>query len=161
MTHQPKPGGRGRLTAGIGAVAAGLLVATVSTWEGKSNDPYRDIVGVETVCFGETRVQMRRYTDAECEDMLADALGGFALTVLERNPNLRDRPAQLAAASSLAYNIGPSAYRRSTVARRFQAGEFRAACDAFLMWSKAGGRTVKGLLNRRKAERAICLRGLA
>lgn len=160
MPYQPKPGGQARLVAGIGAAAAGLLISTVAAWEGKSNDPYRDIVGVPTVCYGETRVAMRRYSDAECSDMLADALGGYATAVLDRNPNLRDRPAQLAAASSLAYNIGPAAYRRSTVARRFQAGQFRAACDAFLMWSKAGGRTVQGLLNRRKAERTICLRGL-
>lgn len=155
---QPKAGGK--LVATVGATAAALLVGMVATWEGKRNDPYRDIVGVNTVCYGETRVAMRRYTDAECRAMLSDALAGFAKPVLERNPELRGRPEQLAAATSLSYNIGQAAYNRSTVAKRFSAGRWREACDGFLAWRFAGGREVKGLLNRRKAERELCLRGV-
>lgn len=157
--EEPKSG-KGKLAALIGGSAAVGLLALVGTWEGKKNVPYRDIVGVWTVCYGETRVEMRRYTDDQCKDMLADGLADFAGPVLARNPELRGHDAQIVAASSLAYNIGPAAYRRSTVAKRFSAGNWRGACDAFLSWSYAGGRQVKGLLNRRKAEREICLRGL-
>lgn len=157
-TEEPK--GRARLNKTVGIGAAGLLIAFVGAWEGKSNDPYKDIVGVWTVCYGETRVEMRRYTDAECKDMKANALVDFAEPVLKRNPELRGRDNQLAAAVSLSYNIGNAAYARSTVARRFSAGDFRGACDAFLMWTKAGGKVVRGLVNRRRAERDLCLRGL-
>ena len=108
----------------------------------------------------ETRVAMRHYSDAECRDMLADGLADFAGPVLTRNPELAGHDAQLAAAVSLAYNIGPAAYRKSSVARAFSAGQWRSACDAFLKWSYAGGRQVTGLLKRRQSERAICLRGL-
>jgi len=162
MAIQPmqQPKGNARLTKTVGASAAVLLVGLVAAWEGKSNDPYLDIVNVRTVCYGETRVAMRRYTDAECKDMLSEGLADFAEPVLKRNPELRGHPYQLAAAVSLSYNIGASAYARSTVARRFSAGQWAQACDAFLMWSKAGGRTVKGLLNRRKDERRMCLTGL-
>ena len=41
--------GKAGLIALVGASAAALMTTTVGTWEGKSNDPYRDIVGVETV----------------------------------------------------------------------------------------------------------------
>ena len=92
--------------------------------------------------------------------MLARGLGDFAKPVLARNPELRGHDPQLLAAVSLAYNIGPAAYERSTVARRFSQGRWREACDAFLMWTRAGGRKVQGLVNRRRKERAICLRGL-
>lgn len=160
LSPMPAKSGNGKLIAVVGAAAAAILTPLVATWEGKSNDPYRDIVGVMTVCYGETRVEMRRYTNAECTDMLDGALAGFAKPVLERNPELRNRPNQLAAATSLAYNIGVTAYRRSTVAKRFSAGNFRGACDSFLAWRFAGGKEVKGLLNRRNAERSICLRGL-
>ena len=153
--------GRKKLVALVGAGAAALMVPLVGGWEGKSNDPYLDIVGVPTVCYGETRVAMRRYSDAECQAMLSDALADFAAPVLQRNPELKGRDAQLAAATSLAYNIGPQAYARSTVARRFTARDWRGACDAFLMWNRAGGRVVAGLTNRRKAERALCLKGVA
>lgn len=152
--------GNARLQKAVGVSAAMLLVGFVAQWEGKSNDPYRDLVGVWTVCYGETRVQMRRYTDAECKEMKANALADFADPVLKRNPELRGRDNQLAAAVSLSYNIGNAAYARSTVARRFSEGRWREACDAFLLWNRAGGRVVKGLDNRRRSERELCLRGL-
>lgn len=132
--------GRGKLAAVIGASAVAGLIGVVAQWEGKSNDPYRDIVNVMTVCHGETRVPMRRYSDAECEEMLAEGLADFAGPVLKRNPELRGHDPQLIAAISLAYNIGSAAYNRSTVARRFSAGDWKGACDAFLMWRFAGGR---------------------
>ncbi|MCJ1959646.1 lysozyme [Novosphingobium mangrovi (ex Hu et al. 2023)] len=153
--------GKRKLIALVGGGAAAVLMPLVASWEGKSNDPYRDIVGIPTVCYGETRVEMRRYTDAECEELLANALADYAAPVLKRNPELKGHDAQIAAATSLAYNIGPAAYAGSTVARRFSAGNWAGACDAFLMWKMAGGRIVQGLLNRRKAERQLCLRGLS
>jgi len=152
--------GRGKLAATLGATAAAAVLALVMPWEGKSNDPYRDIVGVQTVCFGETRVEMRRYSDAECEAMLAEAVGDFGGAVLARNPNLRDKPYVLAAATSLSYNIGKSAYARSTAARRFAAGDLRGGCAAMLRWNMAGGRVVRGLTNRRQAEYRVCMTGL-
>lgn len=92
--------------------------------------------------------------------MLANGLADFAEPVLKRNPELKGHDAQLIAAVSLAYNIGPAAYNRSTVAKRFSSGDWKGACDAFLRWNKAGGRVVSGLTKRREAERRICLRGL-
>ena len=80
--------------------------------------------------------------------------------MLDRNPGLRERPHQLAAATSLAYNIGLSAYRRSTVAGRFSQGRWREGCNAIARWNKAGGRVIRGLVRRREAERRICLEGL-
>lgn len=160
MVVDNPPRGRARLTKIVGAGAVAGLIAVVAQWEGVSNDPYKDLVGVWTVCYGETRVPMRRYTDAECKDMLADGLADFAGPVLKRNPELRGHDPQLIAAVSLSYNIGTDAYNRSTVARRFSAGDWRGACDAFLKWNRAGGRVVPGLTRRREAERKICLRGL-
>lgn len=153
--------GRQRLNKAVGgAGAATLLISLVAGFEGKRNDPYLDIVGKATVCYGETRVAMRRYSDAECDDMLADGLADFAWPVLKRNPELAGHTPQLVAAVSLAYNIGGANYAKSTVARRFSAGDWRGACDAFMRWTNAGGRVVQGLVRRRAAERELCLRGL-
>jgi lysozyme len=152
--------GKSRLVALVGAAAATTLVSTVALWEGKRNDPYRDIVGVMTVCYGDTQAPMRRYTDAECEQLLASRLASFAAPVLARNPELKDRPNQLAAAASLSYNVGVAAYQRSTIARLFSARQWRAACNQFLRWNRAGGRVVQGLVRRREYERQICLKGL-
>lgn len=160
MAASDQNSARKPLAALIGTGAAAALVALVGAWEGKSNDPYRDIVGVWTVCYGETQAPMRRYTDKECSDMLATRLADYAGPVLQRNPELAGHDNQVIAASSLAYNIGAANYAKSTVARRFSVRDWRGACDAFLMWNRAGGRVVKGLDNRRRAERAVCLKGL-
>ena len=61
------------------------------------------------------------------------------------------------AAVSLSYNIGVDAFCKSTVVRRFNAGDYAGACDAFLMWDKFQGRTLRGLTIRRAHERALCL----
>lgn len=153
----------GGMLGGGAFVALALSLATplVERWEGTRTDPYRDIVGVLTVCTGETRVTMRRYTRAECKAMLDETLAvDWAPAVLKAVPALKNRPHQLAAAISLTYNIGEAAFAQSSVARRFNAGDWRGGCDAFLMWNRAGGKVVKGLDNRRRDERRLCLTGL-
>lgn len=159
----PPKSGPSKTQVGVGTgLAAALALATplIAKWEGKRNDPYRDIVGVLTVCYGETHnVERRRYSDAECTAMLASSIEKHAKPVLACTPALGDRPYELAAAISLGYNIGTGAYCRSTAARRFNARNWRGGCDAILMWNKAGGRFVQGLANRRADERRLCLRG--
>lgn len=158
----------GKMIAGAGAALGGgaflaiaLATPMIERWEGTKTVPYRDMVGVWTVCTGETRVAMRRYTPAECDAMLRRAVeSDFAPGVLRAVPALKDRPHQLAASISLSYNIGIAAFARSTVARRFNAGDWRGGCEAFLAWRFAGGKEVKGLLNRRQDERMLCLTGL-
>lgn len=162
----PRPTSKGGLIALIGASAAAVLTPLVATWEGKRNDPYRDIAGILTVCYGETRnIQNRRYSDAECSAMLEEGLVDFAKPVLRCTPGLRQHPNALAASISLSYNIGSAAYCRSTAARYFRQGDIRRGCNNFLSWNKArvNGRLqpVKGLTNRRNAERDICLRDAA
>lgn len=68
---------------------------------------------------------------------------------------------QFDAMVALCFNIGPTAFIKSSVARHHAAGRDPEAADAFLMWVKAtvDGRriTLKGLKNRRMDERALYL----
>lgn len=149
-----------------GGSAAALLLAVpfIAGWEGKRNDPYRDIAGVMTVCYGETRVQMKRYTDEECKEMLHKAVDNdYMKPVINLTPTIADRPYELAAAASLAYNIGVGNYKTSTARKKFLAKDFIGACKAFRPWDKVRrlGKLVvsKGLVNRRKDEIKLCLQG--
>lgn len=147
--------------AGGAAAIVALAVASIAVWEGVSPKPYTDIVGVKTVCYGETRVEMRRYTLDECKDMLlATVADDFAPKVYACAPSIMHRPYIAAASVSLSYNIGTAAFCRSTAAKRFNRGDYAGGCDAFLMWNRAGGRVVKGLTNRRNAEHAMCMKGV-
>lgn len=149
-----------------GGVAAALILAIpfVGKWEGKSNDPYKDIVGVQTVCYGETRIPMKRYTDEECASMLRFAIeNDFMQPVLKSTPTLSNRPHELAAATSLSYNIGLANYNKSTARRKFLENKFIEGCLAFRPWDKVtrlGKKIVsRGLANRRKDEIKLCLKG--
>lgn len=156
----------GALVAAVGLTCATILAPFVSGWESGGQEhlvPYRDIVGVWTQCDGETlgvTATSPKETPAGCAVKLDTRLAGFAQQVATCSPALRGHDTQWAAATSLAYNIGVKAYCGSTVDRRFDARQWAAACDAFLMWNKAGGRVVAGLANRRAAERALCMKDL-
>ncbi|NBU53701.1 MAG: lysozyme, partial [Alphaproteobacteria bacterium] len=65
---------------------------------------------------------------------------------------------QLAALTSLAYNIGLGAFGRSTLLRKLNAGESTNAVAAeFLRWNKVNKVEVPGLTNRRKLEAELFL----
>lgn len=152
-----------RTAAKVVTAAGALAVAFVGGWEGKRNHAYRDIVGVPTICFGETRgVKIGDYaSDEECKAMLGDALLEFETGMrkcLKKPDAIPDKP--YVAFLSLSYNIGIGAFCKSTLVKRVNAGDIAGGCDALLSWNKAGGRVVQGLVKRRKAERQMCFEGL-
>lgn len=51
--------------------------------------------------------------------------------------------------------------RKSTLVRRFNAGDELGACLAMLSWVKAGGQYSRGLFNRRWQEYQLCIEGAA
>lgn len=148
---------------GIGALfaACGAAAPLVLQWEGWENKAYADIVGVWTACAGTTRgiKPGQTFTDAQCESKAAQELVEYGTAIAPCLP--REMPVEARAAFiSTAYNIGPAAFCGSSMSKRAMAGDLRGACDALLMWTKAGGREVQGLVNRRRDERKLCLEGL-
>jgi len=139
----------------------------VAKWEGKRNKAYRDIGGVWTVCYGETRGVRPgdTYTDAECHAMLQAGLleyrAGLHGYFNNDTINLRLTPHRDAAYVSLAYNVGIRGAGKSTATRRLNAGDIAGGCQALGWWNKAGGRVVRGLVNRRAEETQLCMQGLA
>jgi lysozyme len=119
--------------------------------------------------MGDTQnvVVNQKYTEAECKESLESGLIRHAEPILKCTPALAGRTYQLAAAVSFGYNIGAANYCNSTTAKRFNAGDYKGACKAInesdtgrAQWVTAKGKTLKGLIDRRAAERALCERGL-
>lgn len=108
--------GKAKIATGAGIAAAlAIAIPVVSKWEGTKTVPYRDVVGVWTVCTGETRVEMRRYTPEQCAAMLKSRLGrDYIDPVAKCVPQIAEKPPMLAAMGSLAYNIGAKAACNST-----------------------------------------------
>lgn len=145
----------------IGGTVAGVLLAAaalIKPWEGYEAKPYRDIVGVLTVCYGSTtNIQQRSYSEAECSARLNTELGSYYAGISQciRQP-LRER--EWAAVLSWTYNVGVAAACRSTLVRRINAGEQGPGwCSELLRWDYARGVKRRGLTNRRKAEYGVCI----
>ena len=156
---------RASLKATVGAAAAAMLMTHVPQFEGMILRGYKDPIGIVTACAGHTKTAVfgRPYTIEECIELLIIDLVEHSEGVLKCTPKLKDKPYQLAAASSFAYNIGVGAYCRSTTARRFNASNYAGACKAMNesdsgrpQWVYAGGKQLSGLVKRRAIEREIC-----
>lgn len=146
-----------------------VAVPLIAKWEGLRTEAYLDTIAsppVWTVCYGETKgvKEGDSYTERQCREMLArevreyrDGLHGYFTpeTISQRLTAHRD-----AAYTSLAYNAGIRAIGNSTATRRLNAGDIAGGCEALGWWNKAGGRVVRGLVNRRAEESELCRRGL-
>lgn len=136
----------------------------IKRWEGFRAEAYRDAVGVWTIGYGTTAMAGvgidpkpgMRITEEQAEEYLRKTVDKFAAQI---------RPAitapinenEFAAFVSLAYNIGPGAFRKSSALRHFNAGDKAKAADAILLWNRAGNKVLQGLKNRRAEERALFL----
>ena len=158
---------------GAGLLAVGsALVAFIATWEGRVNTTRVDpISGVYDVCYGHTgkyAIPGKSYTDAQClsilkEDIAEHRAGIMACLQAPVNEN------ELDAFTSLAFNLGVQATCDSVPMMLINDGKHDAACQAFMSYSGAwrrdehgvkipgSYRIVKGLQNRREAERIWCM----
>ena len=147
-------------TKGLGVVAAAsiaIATPTIATWEGFRAQPYKDIGGVWTVCYGETQGidRNRTYTKQECDDMLASRVPYYyhsAMKYVETDIPITMR----AALTSFNYNVGETNFKKSTLLKKTNKRDLWGACNELERWSYVGQMWVKGLNNRRKAEYRLC-----
>lgn len=138
-------------------------------------DPYADSVGILTIGWGHALTFGERFlrnnvhdralarqlypngiTRAEAEELLKHDLSEHTrdLAVIVKVP-LTDN--QYAAIASLAFNIGVTAFKRSSLLKFLNQGDYKTASTRFAPWNTAGGRVLAGLTRRRAAEKALFL----
>lgn len=130
----------------------------IKRWEGCKLKAYKCSAGVWTVGYGLTssagfievgpntvitQAEADWYLEKTVEKFLAEIKPAITAPINEN---------ELGAFTSLAYNIGPTAFRKSSALRHFNAGNKDKVPNAMRMWRKAGGKVVKGLVSRREAE---------
>lgn len=135
----------------------------IERFEGKRLVAYKDCVGVLTIGFGHTNAaggyKFRvgdSISEGQADAILGDDLGRFCAKIAKGFKREPTQP-QFDAFASLAFNIGPGAFLRSTALARFNQGDDAGAGAAFILYDKAGkpSRTIPGLLARRRAEKAL------
>jgi len=149
------------LAAIVGIAAAAALIQLVPSQEGTVYRTYQDLGGVLTYCTGATEdaIQDKTYTPAECKDQLDYDLARHAEGVLSCIwAPLTD--GQKVAFVDTAYNIGTGAFCGSSMARLANYGDMPGACAALSQWVKVKGKTIAGLVKRRKITRQFCEKGI-
>jgi GH24 family phage-related lysozyme (muramidase) len=153
-------------------------------FEGYRNKPYRCSAAIWTVGWGHAmyadqlalpNVRKEGYTglirsdyqlkegDArvwskdELVELFKVDINTFERGVLRLSPNLASHQSKFDSVVSFAYNAGLGNYQRSTIRMKVNRGDWEGAAEAFMMWTKAGGKEVAGLVKRRKAEVALFL----
>lgn len=138
----------------------------IAKFEGKKLKAYLDSAGIWTIGYGIIR-NIDTGEPIKQGDIIDDAtaLRWLKSAVNEKMSSIKKMikvPVtnnMLVALTSLAYNIGSSAFSKSTLLRLLNAKAPKIeVADQFLRWNKVKGVTNKGLTNRRVQERALFLK---
>jgi lysozyme len=137
-------------------------LALVRKWEGFKAEAYRDIAGIWTIGYGTTDPAHAFEGNKISREFAAKLLRQHVSIDEVTCRNLVHVPlsqSQWDAVISLCYNIGTGAFARSTLLRKINNEDFAGAYQEIPRWNRAGGRVVQGLVNRRKEEADLFLRG--
>lgn len=136
-------------------------LSLIKIHEGLRLKAYKDPVGIWTIGYGHTSAagdpEVKaglEITREEAEAILRRDLAKYEKAVADAvGEDLSDN--QFSACVSLCYNIGPGNFVKSSIVRFIKQGRFTDAADAFLLWNRAGGKILPGLVKRRASEAAL------
>jgi len=99
----------------------------------------------------------RIWSKDEIEELFAADVANFERGVLRLVPGCVGRQGSFDALVSFAFNAGLGNLQRSTIRMKANRGDWEGAAEAFMAWTKGGGKVLPGLVKRRQAEKALFL----
>lgn len=99
----------------------------------------------------------RVWSKEELVEIFKADLQRFERGVLRLVPGVVGRQGAFDALVSFAFNAGLGNLQRSTIRIKANRGDWDGAAEAFMAWTKGGGRVLPGLVRRRQAEKALFL----
>lgn len=134
----------------------------IKRWEGFEPEVYLDAAGLPTIGYGHLLRKGESWPNGisktEAEKLLAKdvQIAERAVLRLIKVP-LSDE--QFDALVSFTFNLGSGALQRSTLRSKLNRGNYKAVPVELMRWVYAGGRKLKGLIRRRKAEGSLFASG--
>lgn len=149
---------KNRLIIGSLSLSAVGLVSLLG-YEGYSGQAYIPVPGdVPTIGFGTTggvqigdTITPEKAVERAYRDIYKTE------TAIHKCVNVPLSQGEYDAYTSLAYNIGPSAFCSSTLVKKLNQRDYEGACKEIKRWIYVKGRPVQGLINRREAEYRKCM----
>ena len=99
----------------------------------------------------------RVWSKEEINELFRADVASFERGVLRLVPGVVGRQGSFDALVSFAYNAGLGNLQRSTIRMKANRGDWEGAAEAFMAWTKGGGKVLPGLVRRRQAEIALFL----
>lgn len=138
-----------------------LGLAIVKRYEGMSRHAYKCPAGYWTIGYGHRVKPSERFneplTDKSMDQLLESDLSE-ACKAVQRLIKVPVRDNQFSALVSFTFNLGSGCFQRSVLRARLNRGEYKEAGQAFMLYVRASGRVLKGLLNRRHDEMMLFMR---
>lgn len=157
-----------RIVAALFAALA-VTVPFVAENEGRPPGVYIDSGGVPTGGYGHTGPDLGKVgtpvSDEQATQWLAEDLVKHGLKIarpgcVKPEVIVALNPKTLASLQDFSFNVGITAFCKSTLVKKLNAGDTAGACAQLSVWVYDNGKVVKGLVNRRAKERALCEQGL-
>ncbi|ECK7391395.1 lysozyme [Salmonella enterica subsp. enterica] len=132
--------------------------AFIRAREGVKLAAYQDGGGVWTIGYGHTRgvKQGQVINHEQADEFLNNDLRQVESCISERVTVALNQN-QFDALVSFVFNVGRQAFSDSTLLKKLNEGNYRAAADQFTRWVYDNDQFVQGLYNRRVAERDLFL----
>jgi lysozyme len=99
----------------------------------------------------------RVWSKDEINALFDTDVASFERGVLRLVPGVAGRQGAFDALVSFAFNAGLGNLQRSTIRTKANRGDWDGAAEAFMAWTKGGGKVLPGLVKRREAERELFL----
>lgn len=131
------------------------------TFEGFKSSPYLCPAGVPTIGYGSTyysnglKVTLKdsSITVTQAKELLMHELQHTYLPgVLSLCPRLIESEDKLNAIVDFTYNLGVGRLKSSTLRRKINIQDWEESKNQLMLWTKGGGKVLKGLELRRQAE---------
>jgi lysozyme len=94
----------------------------------------------------------RVWSKEEIDELFRADVESFERGVLRLVPGVVGRQGSFDALVSFAFNAGLGNLQRSTIRMKANRGDWEGAAEAFMAWTKGGGKVLPGLVKRRQAE---------
>ncbi len=130
----------------------------VKKFEGCYLKAYKCPAKVWTIGYGHTGdvTDGMKITQEQADILLANDMTEFSIKV--SNLFKKDiQQCQFDAFVSFSFNVGIGAFSKSTLLKKFRAGDIEGAAKEFARWNKGGGKVLKGLVRRRAEEAKLFL----
>ena len=133
-------------------------IAFIRDHEGCVLTAYQDGGGVWTIGIGHTRgVKAGQViTQSQADEFLADDISPVEACI-NKSVTVALNQNQFDALASFIFNVGENAFKNSTLLKKLNAGNYRAAADQFTRWVYDNNVFVQGLYNRRTDEKVLFL----